>query len=615
MSNFLKILIIAIIGVFVYSTSLDYDAVKCDDTRLIDFYNKSENTKSSMFSEFSNSYLNTTYYRPLVNISFRIDAELWGQDAEKYHRLNILLHLVFCILLFLTVKRLSGSESMAMLAAMIYSVHPLFANAVAWIPGRNDLMLGVFGLASFYYFDSYLNTQKAKDIALNLTFLLFALFSKETAVILPILFFVYAYIQDKGAIVRSDRKTLYIVWGVAVLIWFALRSMAEKGENANVFGFDVFLSNLRVLPEFLGKFFIPINLSVLPTYSDLATAIGSVVLLALTGMLYFVSGKDRKMAAWSLLWFILLVLPTTIFQRGNADEWNDYLYCRSYLPLVGIVFLFAVAFKQKLSEVKPLVILGIGLLPISVFAYLNMQHQPAYTSPVTFYQNAIEQDSSRAFYYQIIGNYYSDKGEFDKAEPYFEKAAANQAGYYKRYFQLGEIAMVKKEYSKAISNYKKALDLQPNDKALLFALSQAYVSSVQLDSAQNVWMKMATLFPKEPEAFFELFNIALLEADYDNLEKYGMHIRKMGFQNQVLSDRMNSIAQKAFKNKSIDEALYYWDYAYALDTANTKLLKYITGSYYVLGEKDSTRKYYNLFKQKGGTLSDAEESTYGVFLK
>ncbi len=615
MSDYLKYLIIAIAGIFIYSASLDYDAVKCDDTRLIEYYNNAENTNSSVLSEFSDSYLNTTYYRPLVNISFRIDAELWGSDASKYHRLNILFHIVFCTLLFITVKRLSGSDSMALLSALIYSVHPLFANAVAWIPGRNDLMLGTFGLSSFLFFDNYLKSNKTKDLILNVVLLLLALFSKETAVILPVLFFVYSYIDRKEGVFSKPNITLYFSWLVAGIIWFVLRSMAEKGTEANLFGFDIFIYNLRVLPEYLGKFFIPLYLSVLPTYSSLATIIGSIILLLLTGGIFLADEKNKKQAAWGLLWFMLLILPTTIFRRGNADEWNDYLYCRSYLPLTGIIMMLSFILKDRLEKIKPVMLLSVGLVPVLLYGYANIQHHSSYTSPVSFYDNAIEQDSSRAYYYQIIGNYYMEDRKFDEAEHYFEKAAENQPSYSKRYFQLGEIAMLKKEYSKAITQYKKSLELDPNDKRAMFALSQAFVNTAHIDSAKVIWNKMTELFPDEPDAYFVLFNIAVVNGDYDKVDEYGSHIISRGFQNAELSGRINKVAQKAFQNKSLEEAAYLWKYAYAVDTANIKLLQYITGSYFVAKNLDSTKKYYNFYRQKGGNFSDAEEQTYNSFLK
>ncbi len=615
MKNIIKYLIISAFATVFYIASIDYEAVKCDDTGLIDYYTKYGNTTGSVLGEFSQSYLNTTYYRPLVNISFRIDAALWGKDAGKYHRLNILLHIAFCLLLFTAVKRLSDSETLALLAALIYAVHPLFANAVAWIPGRNDLMLGVFGMASFIYFDNYLQTKKLKDLLLNSVFFLLALFSKETAIILPVLFFTFAYLQDSKTALAKNKINMYITWFAGGILWFALRSMAEKGKDVNVFGFDIFISNLRVLPEFLGKFFVPVNLSVLPTYSGINSMIGIVIILALISLAYFTAKSDKKMALWGLLWFALLVLPTTIFQRGNADEWNDYLYCRSYLPLAGIIFMLSVFLKNRVKDLKPNLLLGIGMIPVLIAGAINYQHSDAYSSPVTFYENAIEQDSSRAYYYQIIGNYYSAKGDFSTAESYFQTAASNQSGYYKRYFQLGEVAMVQKEYSKAITHYKKALELAPNDKAVLFALSQAYVSAVQIDSAKSIWGEMIKLYPDSPEAYFELFNISIFNLDYDNIDLYGKKIIAHGFQNQLVSERLNSIAQNAFKSKALEEGIYFWNYAYALDNSNTSLLKYLAGSYYVLANKDSTGKYLNLFKERRGNLSQAEEEMYSTFLK
>ncbi len=615
MRNVWKYLLLIIVSIAAYYSATDYEIVKCDDNRIVEKYDTPVSKNQSYMKEFSQSYLNTTYYRPLVNISFKMDADLYGKDYRKYHRTNLILHALFCSLLFYTLGSFSKKEYLALVVTLLFAVHPIFANAVAWLPGRNDLMLGVFGLLAFIGLLKYVDTKSKVFLVLNAVALLFALLSKETAIVLPALFFAYTYIFNKDAIKQKDNITLYISWVVVALIWFVLRSIAEMGEDANVFSLAIFLSNLRVIPEYLFKFAVPVNLSVLPTYSNIATIGGSLILLLIVAVFYFSPLQNKKTAAYGLLWFMLLILPTTIFQRANAAEWNDYLYCRAYLPLAGLLLTLVALLTKYLANVNKNTILGAGIGATMLLFFLNINYSPAYQNVETFYNNAIAQDSSRAFFYEVIGVHHFKKKEFNDAMKYYELAQKAEPGYYKRSFQVAQAAMYLNDFGKAIEYFQKAIDLEPENTAIIFSMATAYDYSGNINKAIEYYKEGLAIDSTNADAHFSLLFAYQRSGALEKYDDLLNEILNKKHQSDKASQRFSEFAEQAFRSYDIDNANQLWKYSYAFDTTNTYILKKITAAYYMQANADSCRKYYDKYKSKGGKFSSQEMDKFRNLIK
>ncbi len=606
--------IIILLAVVAYIGALDYGLVKCDDNRIAKLYNVPATKSQSYLYEFTQPYLNTTYYRPLVNISFKADADMYGQEFRKYHRTNLILHALFCILLFYAAKRFTDNDDVAFVFSLIFAVHPLFANAVAWIPGRNDLLLGVFSLSSFIALLKYLKNKKVLYLILNAIFLLMALFSKETAAILPVLFFVYAYISDKDAIFSRDKISLYLAWILAGAIWFTLRSFAETGKDVNVFSFSIFLSNLRVIPEYLAKFFIPLDLSVLPTYSTFPTIAGNIILVALILGIYYLVKENKKLAAWGLLWFILLIIPTTIFQRGNASEWNDYLYCRAYLPMAGLIFsliLITNLYTKKLK--KNTLYTGGGALLAFLF-FINTGYTPAYQNIDSFYNNAIEKDSSRAFFYEILAVHYTKQKDYAKSLNYFELALKTDSNYAKRHIQVAKTALAMNDFDKAIKYFQSAQELEPENVTTTISLATSYAYKGDVPKAIELYKKGIQMDTSKTDAYFALLFLYQKLKDYNSFENLSKFIIEKKYQSSDAAIQFDNIANQAFETYNIDNAAILWKYAFAFDTTKINFLKKLSAAYYMSADADSCRKYYNMFLNKGGSYTKSEQRKFSNLL-
>lgn len=248
------------------------------------------------------------YYRPLLMSSFIVDYHIGKLSPFIYHLTNLLLHLFSVYLLFQFLLLYKVDNKTAFVLALLFSIHPMVLHAVAWIPGRNDVILCVFSLLSFICLKKYFTNSQLKDAALYLLFFTCALLTKENALALVLVYFFIAWMEFK-----KDKKTAIlfsICWlGLAVLFIVAHKSVIDSGKTLVFSGAaikDFFMGFAMVF----GKTIFPVSLSILPRISLPLVIVG---ILSLTGLvMLFVKKalKDKQLAVLGLLMFVsLLILP------------------------------------------------------------------------------------------------------------------------------------------------------------------------------------------------------------------------------------------------------------------------------------------------------------------
>ncbi len=162
----------------------------------------------------------------------------------------------------------------ALVLSSIFAIHPLFINAVVWIPGRNDLMFSLFGLLSFLLLIKYISSPKGILLTLHILSFWLAILSKETALMIPFIMLLYLILIKREKLLSKLVLKHILLWLIPILLWLILRTIADLGKPAYFTSLDIMLYNIPSIFEYIGKFFFPIKLSTLPTYSLLNTFLG-----------------------------------------------------------------------------------------------------------------------------------------------------------------------------------------------------------------------------------------------------------------------------------------------------------------------------------------------------
>jgi len=292
----------------VYGGSLFFGFTYLDDNQLIlENFNFLKNLSNIPAAFGHDVFLSPagTYFRPLLNLSFMLDAQFSGAapSAGIFHLGNILIHLAAVALLYIFLCKLSLKKEFAFAGALIFSIHPVLTQAVAWIPGRNDSLLAVFALLSFIFLTNFLEKNRALFYFFHLIFFAAALFTKETAVALPFLFILYIWIFKKHALPVFKKILLLAGWVLAGILWFFLRR-AAIGSVPLALGdaFKAFAENYPVLIQYFGKILFPVNLSVLPLVRDTTIFIGILSIALVAGFSFFSKITDKKIFFFGLVW-------------------------------------------------------------------------------------------------------------------------------------------------------------------------------------------------------------------------------------------------------------------------------------------------------------------------
>ena len=478
----------------VYSSSFTLGFTDLDDIIFINEQAPFNADIANLGHSFSRGVFHATedtYYRPLLLNSFVLNAQISGTNIRGYHAVNILLHLIVVLMLLRLLILLQIPRRNAFLLCFLYAVHPVFVQAVSWVPGRNDTLLGIFTIAFFMSTVKYLQTHAPLRLAGAGVWLLAALFTKESALFVPAAAWILLLSMQRLRVFSKVSYYLYAVWIACALIWFAVRSsagLANEGFSLTAMGANL-IERTPVLVQYLGKAVLPFNQSVFPMMHDTGYLLGILALVIMAVLITFSDPPSRKIWIGGLGWFVILMLPVVMLP-GTLNE-QDFEH-RLYVPFMGI--LIALAFSVALKGGQP-VVTGAWVLVCIIFAALNIRHQQKFSDPVTFWEAAVQgtphsgyatmmlaarlddTDKPRAdalmrqayrldpdekyinFY---MGKYYLDMNKPDSASLCLHRELELSA-YYETYFQLSRLEFMLKDYAQSRSWMEKYLELNPKD--------------------------------------------------------------------------------------------------------------------------------------------------------
>ena len=205
---------------------------------------------------------NEGHYWPLVYTSFWLEHKIWGLNPLGYHAVNILLHLVNCLLLWRLLDRLAIPG--AVLIAAVFAVHPLHVESVAWIIERKDMLSGLFYLTAVLTWIRFDESPGPGRYTLALVLFIAGLLSKSVAVTLPAALLIWHWWQ-RGRVTAVDllRLAPFAAVGVAItladLAFYTSREPLELGYTLA----ERTLIAARALWFYAGKLLWPVNLAVI----------------------------------------------------------------------------------------------------------------------------------------------------------------------------------------------------------------------------------------------------------------------------------------------------------------------------------------------------------------
>jgi protein O-mannosyl-transferase len=296
----------------------------------------------------------TPYYRPLFTLYLMVGWFLFGTWAAGWHFINVMMHLLAVYFVFLILKRLTGDLKLTTIATLLFALHPLRVESVAWISGVTDLFLALFLLPSFYLYMRYRDEGNKNYLAGSLFLFLLAAFSKEPAVALPIFIGAYELFiinQDRKLTERLRSALLFpALFLMMAFTYFALRynALGFLLNDPNFASYplhQVLLTIPLAICKYIGLLFWPVNLSIFHSTPMVTSPLSLRFILPVLGVVALAFGlwqlRGSRLARFGILWFAINLLPVLNLSALGTDFLVQERYV--YIASVGFSLLVALA--------------------------------------------------------------------------------------------------------------------------------------------------------------------------------------------------------------------------------------------------------------------------------
>jgi Tfp pilus assembly protein PilF len=440
----------------VHARSIGFDFTYLDDRDLIVEDSPFLLGPKSVLRAFTRSYMSVVdgqhpYYRPLVTVSYALDARWSGLRPLGYHATNVFLHIVASVLVYALLRRYALGTLVTLLAALVFAVHPALAAAVAWVPGRNDSLLAVLALSSWLFFSRDARRPSWPDRLLHLAFFGLSLLTKESALAVPLVCAADLAFVQPTLFARFSRSWAGLVvaggWCVAIGVRLLAHPMSGAATAAEVCG------KLPLVFTSLGQLVFPANPSLVTVKDDVsvwpgALAIGVVVAAACV----LPSVRWRTVAAGgaTYLLFLLpaLLVPGTLIQSS-----------RLYLPAVGVVLSVAEIVRALGARDRTLLDASFATA-VAALAAITVGYEGTFRDRHAFARGAVDAAPHSPLAHFCLGQSYQVDGASDRALAEY-RLALLLGETYVVHNNIGVIYMASARYAEAEREFREELSLDP----------------------------------------------------------------------------------------------------------------------------------------------------------
>ncbi len=523
---------IAIITFIVFSPALTADFINFDDIQYVteNSYIRNinfQNLKTILLTDVNG----TGNYHPLTFLSLAADYTISGSKPWGYHLTNIIFHLLNTTLIFYLVfiicrrLKIKNKALISIITALLFGIHPMHVESVAWVSGRKDVLYTFFYLLSILFYLQYLDKIRVKFYVISIIFFLFSLSSKAMAVTLPVVLLLIDYLLTRKL---RDKKVwiekipyFFLSFLFGLIAVFTQKSGGATEIIKNSF-FDQLVFASYGFTQYVIRIIYPFHLSPYypypertdgaipwPYYLCFITLIITCLLLA-----YLIGRKKDRKVSFGILFFIVnLALVLQIVPVGSAVMADRYTYLSSiglfFIIGIGVALLIVQFPKQKTF------ILLISFTYITVLSVKAHDRCFVWKNSASFWENVNTEFPLFAPALNNLGLIKETEGNNGEAINFYTKAIVADPEFANAFFSRGTLYGKTGQYTKALSDLDKAIQLTPGFVKAYTNRAVAKAQSHDLTGALND-LNRAISLEKSEDAYYNRGFLKIQLKDYSS---------------------------------------------------------------------------------------------------
>lgn len=447
---------------------------------------------------------------PVNWLSHMLDCEIFGMDAWGHHLTSILIHASNTVLVLIVLYLLTGFVWRSLIVALLFGIHPMRVESVAWICERKDVLSLFFWLLATLAYWRYARairngeTKPFRFYWLTFLFFVMGLMSKAMLVTFPFFLLLLDYWPLNLWNSRSKTRLLsekipFLAMSV-VCSWLVCQAQQLgnlAGEGGTLSLYDKIGNSAISYARYVGKFFFLENYSVFIPRPDHWPVLAVLFSLCFIIVMTVMSVKSRRTMPYLMLgwcWFLVVLLPVIGLIGINGGD-RSIAIRYTYIPMIGFVFALVWMIAEKIHHQKHRVTALSAVLVFLCFCAIRTR------SEITHFKNDISvwshtvavtkgENNWQAHYClgTVLGNHVGD----DAALKEFQKSVSLNPNNPEAQLSLGATLEHKYRLDEALICFEKALSLKPNWESAEFYCGVIWQAKGNLMKASSYFHKAFT---------------------------------------------------------------------------------------------------------------------------
>lgn len=566
-SRFSAIVLLILITFITFSNTLQNGFINLDDEKYVSENPIIRTVTWAHISKILSSF-HVGLYIPVTMFTYVADYHFWRNNAFGYHLTSLLIHIVNVLLVFMFLELLGLSRMVSFAAALIFAVHPVQVESIAWISERKAVLSVTFFLLSFFAYIRYSKKRAKSFYVYSVVLFLLALLSKPSAVALPLLLVAYDYFYGAGLEWRNLKDK--IPYFLLAFFFSVLTVCGQRiyGQNVNIYGGSVgahITTTLAIFVDYLRLVFYPVHLSVIydpKVYTSLLSpkVFFALVILGYVFLYLVYAVRRREDSGFWVFWFIALMLPVLNIVPFFKTYSERYLY----LPIISFPVLLFLAEGRlfKSAQIKRYTFIFIFAAIVPALMVLSYQRNMVWKDSFALWRDAFKTAPFSYMVHFCTGIAYERAGNYNRAIEEYKVVLETKPDFVKALANLG-IAYEKAGMTeKAMEINLKVLKLVPEDVFVNNDVGVCYAKQGRVDEAIRAYERTIEINPEYEKAYN---NISIVYLKKGWTDKAIEACRKALSINPEYAKAYNSLGNAYFAKKDYSEALSAYHKALEID--------------------------------------------------
>jgi len=482
------------------------------------------------------------YWHPVTWLSILLSVELFDLDPAGHPLVNVFIHVLNAILLFIVLKRMTGAFWKSLFVSVVFAIHPVNVESVAWFAERKNVLSKSFWMLTMLFYAHYAAQPSVARYVLVFVSLGLGLMAKPILITLPfVLLLLDVWPLERWGITRQPDTSrrfpaatpkrlilekvpllLLSIISVSISVGYAKhRGIMISGEEVSLV---MRIANaLASYVKYIGDMLWPRALAIfypLPEYIPLwQTGLAFLLILGLTILgLLLIRKRPYFITGW--LWYLGTLVPVIgIVQAGLWPAMADRF---AYIPLIGLFIILAWGIPDAIkpgpyrrSTIILMATVAISLLSIKTWIQIGY-----WKNNETLFSHAVRVTEANPMAHNNLGIEQALKRRFDEAVRHFQTALDVSPGYAEAHNNLASTYKDMGRLDESITHYRRAVTIFPQYSKAHLNLARALSTTGNLDEAEKHYRRVLELVEDSPEAMIGLGNLLARKGNLDQAMEY-----------------------------------------------------------------------------------------------